>query len=185
MADATNDRLTRPGRDHPLEGPDAAVSLVLAQPDWQDTRLRRLPPAALTAWQVENALGAVVGMTVLAVLAAVLPGARVWLVVALVAAAVGSALEALVLLPRRHAVYRYGLLAGQFVLLEGTFVQRRRAFPLHHVLYVGTRQGPVLRRLGLVKVQIGTVGDPTSFGPIPPADADALRASLNKLDEPE
>lgn len=143
---------------------------------------RRLTPEARTAWQVENLVGTAAAAAV-ATVAANLPFVPVswrgWGLVAFgLVVAVGS-VEAFVVIPRRHATYRYALLDSCIVVVRGRVWARERVFPLHQVLYVETQRGPVLRHLGLAMVRIGTIAEPHSVGPVPEAVAEELRRAVD------
>jgi uncharacterized protein len=142
---------------------------------------RRLDGRVLKVWQIEN----VVGSFVLIALTLGLfhgPLARTswsrWEIPVLVAIAASGGLDALLLIPRRHRYYRFGLVGDCVVIVRGKFILRRSTYPLPRILYVQTRQGPVLRRYGLVKVHLGTIAGPHSLGPLSQAEAEEFRGAV-------
>lgn len=149
-----------------------------------------LPAATLRAWHVDNVIGLVVASAVLGLVATVGHPvvAQPW-IIPLAGLALGVALlESAVVLPRRHRSYRYGILPASVVVESGTFVRRQLVVPLHQILYVETHQGPVLRAYGLTRVQLGTIADPKSIGPLTPESAEALRRAVDGcrgLSDPE
>lgn len=142
---------------------------------------RRLPREARYVWQVENLLGG----TAFAVAALAVTrgpfahdswGAWTWPVV-LVAALV-TLVEAVAVIPRRHRFYRYALLPGSIVVVKGNLVLKHVTFPLHQVLYVETRRGPVLRHFDLYKLHIGTIAEPHAVGPLPRAAVEEIQFAV-------
>lgn len=142
---------------------------------------RQLPPAARTVWQLENVIGVVVAVAVaLAVFHSPFSSGswRRFEVPVLAVIAVLGLVEALVVIPLRHRYYRYAFLDDCVVLVRGRVVLRRSVFPLHQVLYVETRQGPVLRRFGLFTMHLGTIAEPHSLGPLPRAVVEELQGAV-------
>lgn len=134
-----------------------------------DQHYRSLSRDVLRVWQIENLVGTL-GAT--AVVVAIFHGPfsdaswRAWEILAFGVIAVSMLLESLILIPRRHRFYRYALLKDCIVILRGRLFVRQAVFPLHQVLYLHTRQGPILRRYGLVKIHVGTIAEPHSVGPL-------------------
>lgn len=149
-----------------------------------------LPAATLRVWHVDNVIGLVVASAVLGLVATMGHPvvAQPW-IIPLAGLAVGVALlESAVVLPRRHRCYRYGILPASVVVESGALVRRQLVVPLHQILYVETHQGPVLRAYGLTRVQLGTIADPKSIGPLTPEAAEALRRAVEVcrgLSDPE
>lgn len=146
-----------------------------------DPRYRPLPRKALVVWQVENLVGAVAVATVgLVVLHApfVDDSWQSWALPVLVGLALVTVVELAWLIPQRYRHYRYAILDDCIVVVRGRFLVRVSTFPLHQVLYVETRQGPLLRYFDLVRVQMGTIADPHSVGPLPQAGAAEVRRAV-------
>ncbi|RRD47330.1 hypothetical protein EII42_03475 [Tessaracoccus sp. OH4464_COT-324] len=128
-----------------------------------------LPETVLTLWRI-NALG--VGAVLLALVActgwlwwpeAIPTSVTAVIVMAIVA---NLALEVGVLLRLRHRAYRYEA-AGDFLQLRtGHFLSRRLLVPADQILYVDVQQGPLARRLGLCRVNVGTLGSIHPLGPL-------------------
>ncbi len=139
-----------------------------------------LPPSTLRAWQVDNVIGLLVAVAVLGTLFAV--GRPLflqpWLPPLAGLAAVAAVVEGGLVLPRRHRSYRYRATIEAVVVESGAVVAHQLVVPLHQVIYVETRQGPVLRAYGLTHVQLGTIADPKSVGPISTEAAAVLRRAV-------
>lgn len=75
-------------------------------------------------------------------------------------------LEVLVVIPSQYKFYRYAILKGCIIILKGRFLGKQIIFPSHQVLYVETRRGLILRHYDLYKVDIGTIAEPLSIGPL-------------------
>lgn len=147
------------------------------------SRLERLPPAVLRLWQYENAAAsAVAAAAASAALVLPFPGERfrLWVGLVLAAVVVLAVVEALVLVPRRHRLYRYGHLEDCVVVRRGSVVLRRQVFPLDQVLYVETRRGPLARRFGLATVVLGTIADRHPVGPLAAESAEALALAVQR-----
>lgn len=144
-------------------------------------RYQGLPAEARVVWQLENVVGTAAA---LAVAVAVFHGPwgadswRTWElpVVGLVVAI--ALLEALVVIPRRHRYYRYALFDDSVVVVRGRLYHRCSIYPLRQVLYVETRQGPLLRRYGLLTLHLGTISEPHTVGPLERAVAEELRRAV-------
>lgn len=101
-----------------------------------------------------------------------------WLLPMAGVSVVSAAVESAVVLPRRHRRYRYRIFAGSVVVETGVTFFRQLVVPARHVLFVEINRGPVLRALGLAKVQLATIADAKSVGPLTTAAADELRAEI-------
>ncbi len=159
---------------------------LLTGPDARG-RHRRLPREVRTAWQVGNLLGTAAAAAVLAAVffAPFSPVASGrWGAVVLGVLVTAGLVEALVVIPRRHANYRYALLDDCIVVSRGRTWARTTVFPLHQVLYVETHHGPVLRRLGLAAVRIGTIAEPHTLGPVPTSVAEEFRRAVEARGAP-
>ncbi len=95
-------------------------------------------------------------------------------------AAIGvlALVESLIVVPRRYRSYRYGLVGDSIVVVRGSVVVRRFVFPLRQVLYVETREGPVLRSFGLFSMHLGTIAEPHSLGPVPKDVVEEFQAAV-------
>jgi membrane protein YdbS with pleckstrin-like domain len=126
----------------------------------------------------------VIGLVVFAALLTVLalvgrPGfLQPWLLPLAVAAVASAAVEVAVVLPRRHRRYRYRIVEGSVIVETGVTFFRQLVVPARHVLFVEINRGPVLRALGLAKVQLGTIADAKSVGPLTQATAEELRGEI-------
>jgi len=145
-----------------------------------------LPPATLRAWQVDNLIGLLVAAAVLGVLVVV--GRPLvlqpWLPPLAGLAAVAAVVEGALVLPRRHRNYRYRASIEAVVVESGAVVLHQLVVPLHQVIYVETRQGPVLRAYGLTHVRLGTIADPKSVGPLSTEAAAVLRRAVEASRRP-
>lgn len=134
-----------------------------------DQHYRSLSRDVLKVWQIENLVGT---LGIIAVVVAIFHGPfsdaswREWEILAFGVIAVSMLLESLILIPRRYRFYRYALLKDCIVIVRGRMFVRQAAVPLHQVLYLHTRQGPILRRYGLLKINVGTIAEPHSVGPL-------------------
>lgn len=144
--------------------------------------LRSLPREALVVWQLENLLGtaAVAAVLVFVSTGPFSPdGWRSWAATLLLLTVVLGSVEGLLVVPRRHAWYRYALRDDCVVVVRGRLWLRETVFPLRQVLYVETRQGPVMRRYGLSTVRLGTIAESHAVGPLPTRVAEEFRAVVD------
>lgn len=172
----TGARTLGPGRSR------VSSRATAAEAGWQ-----QLPRSALVAWHLDNALGLLVALAGLG-LVALIGHPRVvqpWLVPLAGAAVVAAILESVLVLPRRHRSYRYAVADGTVVVESGALVRHQLVVPLHHVLYVETHQGPVLRAYGLTRLRLGTIADPRSVGPLDLEAAQVLRGAVEATGRPD
>lgn len=135
-----------------------------------------LPPRALAVARLETAV-ATTGLLVLGCTAAMLwqlPLTRVVLVLAAALLVIWAALDLTILAPRRHAAYRFRVDDRVIEVHRGVLVASELLIPLDQVLFVDTRQGPLVRLFGVTTVRIGTVGSSHDIGPLEPDHAEAL-----------
>ena len=144
-------------------------------------RYRGLPPEARSVWQIENLLG---GIAFAAVVLLVTRGPfaheswRAWTFPVVLVAALVTLVEAIAVIPRRHRFYRYAVLPRGVVVVKGNLVLKQVTFPLHQILYVETRRGPVLQHYDLYKVHIGTIAEPHAVGPLPRAAVEEIQLAV-------
>lgn len=147
--------------------------------------LEPLPAAARRVWQTSNVLGTLAtAAVVVGAFRTPLPpdGWRAWEVPVLGLLGLFALLEAVIFIPLRHRCYRYGVLESAIVVVRGRLIRRQSVYPLRHVLHVDTRQGPVLRRWGLVEVRLGTIAGGHPLGPVPGPVAEACRRAVESAE---
>lgn len=94
--------------------------------------------------------------------------------------ALWALLDVALLTPRRHAAYRYRVDDHVLEVRRGVVIVNELLVPLSQVLYVETRQGPLVRLLGLTTVRVGTVGSTHDIGPLTPEAAEALAEAVGR-----
>lgn len=94
-----------------------------------------------------------------------------WLVVIATLVLLSALLDAVVLIPLRYRYTWYSLDSKTLTVESGRFVRRRHVYPVSRLLYCETRQGPVVRHLGLTVVTVATLTGSRSVGPLSPDEA--------------
>ncbi|MDP9432505.1 MAG: PH domain-containing protein [Actinomycetota bacterium] len=162
------------------------ADLTAALPSAPGDHPRRLTPAVHRVWHLQNAAG---GVVFAAVAAGVLrlpfvPSEwREWEPAVLTFIAAITIVEAAVLVPARYRYYRYAVLADSLAISRGRAFVRRTVLPLHHILYVETSQGPLLRRFGLYDVQLGTIAGTHALGPLESHAVEEVQVLVNSARE--
>lgn len=138
----------------------------------------KLPAASLLAWQIRDLVGFAVAVAVITGLSRIpalagLPLAYHVLVYALLLTP--SAIEMLVLNPRRHRHYALEVRPGQLVISQGSVFRQVITIPRDSVLNLRERRGPVLRRLGLTYVSVLTIADQHRIGPLDSEQSELIR----------
>lgn len=147
-------------------------------PHSQTSAWRQLPGAVTALWRLESALWGVGVAAVGFLLPLVLPAAENWsglIRACAVAALLITALDVAVLVPVRHRAYAYRLTLTHLEIRSGRVLRRRLSIRRDRVLYVDRREGPILRRFGLVGIRIGTIVEGHGLGPVAPDEADLLQ----------
>ena len=80
-----------------------------------------------------------------------------------------------VLPPIRYARWRYELTPDYLDIARGIFWRKRFVIPFIRVQNTDTRQGPLLRMMGLASVTISTAAGSMEIPGLPAADAETLR----------
>ena len=128
----------------------------------------KLPGLVLVLWRLHCLGGAAL------LLGAVALGRHLWpnlltnwvAVAAIGLATVSIALELLLITRLRHRYYRYQTASDALSIRTGCLFAKHLVIPASQVLYVDVQQGPLARRWGLCKVNIGTLGSVHPLGPI-------------------
>lgn len=150
---------------------------------------QRLDRRVLVAWRVRAAvtIATTVAIVIAAELAAErgvlgLTGLPGWVWGAAAAALVAEVVLGLVVIPQvRFATWRYGISEECVALRRGTWTTRLTLVPLVRVQYVETKEGPVLRALGLATVSISTANDSFDVPGLPVEEAAAFRDLVSDL----
>jgi membrane protein YdbS with pleckstrin-like domain len=141
-----------------------------------------LTAASLIAWQIKDAL---IALVVLAALfgSAQLPSAPAWvkadLVLICLLCMTPSALEILVLNGIRHRRYSLDVYPERLVVSHGWIYRQVLTIPRSSVLNLSCRQGPVLRMLKLTSVTVLTIADHHKVGPLDATQADLIERFVN------
>lgn len=144
---------------------------------------RSLPPRAKTAWYLESLLASAAALVMWSIVFGTsildLQGV-IWESLALVGILSSALVELLVLIPARFKHARVAVLEEGFVSVSGGTFRRTRIQPWRHVLYVEVRQGPLLSKLGLYRVRIGTISGVHVEGPLEVLSVEAIRAAAQR-----
>lgn len=128
-----------------------------------------LPTHALFVWRLSAMLmGGFLSSGILVVLwwFSFTPGWRATLWIALILTLASALLEVAVLLRFRHKHYRYECDHQGMRISRGYLFKRYIGIPASRVLYINLKQGPILRKLSLGVVEVGTLGSAHDLGPI-------------------
>ena len=135
---------------------------------------KQLAKGSVTVWQVENAVGSGAALVIFLFIsqAPFIPMSwHRWGLFLAAGILLFGLLDALVFIPRRYRYYRYTLTADSIIVERGHLWKRRHAYPLSHILYCETRQGPILRLFNLYTVKAATIVDTHAIGPLSRVEA--------------
>lgn len=139
-----------------------------------------LPDTAVVLWRISAISGGIV-LAAVAVCAGFLwwPGRILTPLTLMLLAAViiNVGLEVTLLVKLRYRAYRYDAASDSFQLRTGYLFSRHLVVPAGQILYVDVEQGPLTRRLGLCKVNIGTLGSVHPLGPLRESQAREIVAT--------
>ena len=144
----------------------------------------KLDAAALRAWRMTGWLYAAAGTVIV--------GAALWLtirfdwpvwIVGLLAviAAVIAVLEIAVVPKVRMARFRYAIREDEIDLLHGLVVRKRTLIPMVKIQHVDTKQGPILRRYGLLTVTFSTAAGNHEIPALDAARAEEVQTRIARL----
>ena len=106
----------------------------------------------------------------------------VWIVAALaVIAAAGAVLNIAVVPKVRMARYRYAIREDEIDLLHGVLVRKRTLIPMVKIQHVDKKQGPILRRYGLLTVTFSTAAGNHEIPALDAARAEEVQSRIAKL----
>lgn len=129
---------------------------------------------AITWWTLRTAGDVLPPLVGILVAAAVLDGARGWLLAAAVAVA---GVAAVVVVPRwRHRVHRWETTDEAVYAASGWFVREWRVVPISRIQSVDTRRGPLEQLLGLASVTVTTAAPKAGAGSLVIAGLDHATA---------
>lgn len=143
---------------------------------------QKLDPRIKNVWRINDAIWIILGFACcfvpFALISAVDPGES-WagvVCIALVAALVVMLVVFLVILPPiRYVRWRYELSDEYLDIAKGIIWRKRYIIPFIRVQNTDTRQGPLLRMMGLASVTISTAAGSMEIPGLPAADAETLR----------
>lgn len=143
---------------------------------------QKLDPRIKNVWRINDAIWIILGFVCCfvpsAIVVAVDPGES-WagvVCIALVAALVGMLFIFLVILPPiRYVRWRYELSDEYLDIAKGIIWRKRYIIPFIRVQNTDTRQGPLLRMMGLASVTISTAAGSMEIPGLPAAEAETLR----------
>ena len=143
---------------------------------------QKLDPRIKNVWRINDAIWIILGFVCcfvpFAIVVAVDPGES-WagvVCIALIAALVVMLVIFLVILPPiRYVRWRYELSDEYLDIAKGIIWRKRYIIPFIRVQNTDTRQGPLLRMMGLASVTISTAAGSMEIPGLPAADAETLR----------
>lgn len=163
------------GPPHRTAGPaDGALPATPVPPG------SRLPRQALGYLNLRAAILWAVVMAAGLVLHLVLPGTipAQLLIVAAVIATTALIIDIAFVHRWRCRTYRYDLTAEATRISHGRVFLRERSIPTNRTFGVEITQGPLLRAFGLAELRIVTVVGSHPLGPVPPLEAERIRAAI-------
>lgn len=105
-----------------------------------------------------------------------------WIVTALAVIAAAAALLQIAVVPKvRMARFRYAIRENEIDLLHGLIVRKRTLIPMVKVQHVDTKQGPILRRCGLLTVTFSTAAGSHEIPALDAARAEEVQSRIAKL----
>jgi len=144
----------------------------------------KLDAAALRVWRTAGWIGAAVW----AVVVAVVLGLTIrfdwpaWIVVLLAVIAVVASWLEIDVVPRvRMARFRYAIRDDEIDLMHGILVRKRTLIPMVKIQHVDTKQGPLLRRFGLLTVTFSTAAGNHEIPALDAKRAEEVQARIARL----
>lgn len=138
--------------------------------------LSTLPASARTYWIVRAFLVALA--TCLVAVGVVVAFSWPFPVQAIVAVVAAILAVDAVLIPLRHAWYRYSVTPEEFHISRGRFLLHTTTVAVPNILHAEVSQGPLLRLFGLVEVRIKLVVGDHELGPVSPLEAERIRQTI-------
>ncbi|GAA2810720.1 PH domain-containing protein [Saccharopolyspora taberi] len=123
----------------------------------------RVDRRAISCWTVQALLTVAVPAIALAICAATIPPARLWLLLALVVVVVPGIAYILVMPRWRYAVHRWETTADAVYTASGWISQEWRVAPMSRIQTVDTVRGPVQQLFNLASVTVTTA---SAAGPL-------------------
>lgn len=108
-------------------------------------------------------------------------GVGIWLILVIALFAIWFVLGVLVMPQLRWKYFAYASSPDELDIAQGIFWKRHDVVPLIRVQDVDTRQGPIMRKLGLSSVTVSTAAGDHNIPGLVEADAIALREHLAYL----
>ena len=106
----------------------------------------------------------------------------VWIVSLLALAAAALAWLEIAVVPKvRMARFRYAIREDEIDLLHGILVRKRTLIPMVKIQHVDTKQGPILRRFGLLAVTFSTAAGNHEIPALNAARAEEVQARIARL----
>lgn len=137
---------------HETAGPDADAAI-----EWRLRQPRhRVERRALGWWTVRSLLVLVPAAAALALTAALIPSARLWLVPALIAVGVLGTIYTVVVPRWRYRVHGWEATDDAVYTVSGWLGRKWRAAPVHRIQTVDTERGPLQMLFRLSSVTITT-----------------------------
>lgn len=140
------------------------------------TELRRLPDATRPYWLVTDLLGLVIVCVGGVVVVEWANWSRWWLL--LPGAVAAHFLVDLVLIPFRHAHYRYRVTPREVFISRGRIIRRGLTVATPKILNAEVSQGPIQRWFKLATVTVHQVVGEHDLGPVRPEEAERLRLEI-------
>lgn len=110
-------------------------------------------------WRIQGILSGLVIISIVTAIGIVFSVPIPYIVVAIILVLVAASFDAIVVSNWRYRFYRYSLDGTGLRLYTGRMLTRRTHVPARQILYMRTKQGPLLRRSGVVHLQVGTLGE--------------------------
>jgi len=144
----------------------------------------KIDDAALRVWRTTGWISAavyavIVGMVLWLTLRFDWPAWIVSLLAVLAAAA--AAVEIAVVPKVRMARIRYAIREDEIDLIHGIIVRKRTLIPMVKIQHVDTKQGPILRRYGLLTVTFSTAAGKHEIPALGAARAEEVQSRIAKL----
>jgi hypothetical protein len=144
----------------------------------------KLDEAALRVWRTTGWISAagyaaIVGIVLWLTLRFDWP---VWIVIALAVIAAAAAWLEIDVVPKvRMARFRYAIREDEIELLHGIIIRKRTLIPMVKIQHVDTKQGPILRRYGLLAVTFSTAAGNHEIPALDAARAEEVQSRIARL----
>ena len=144
----------------------------------------RIDEAALRVWRTTGWLygafyAAVVGVLLWLTLRFDWPA---WIAASAAALALVTGCLQIVVVPKvRLTRFRYAIREDEIDLIHGIFVRKRTLIPMVKIQHVDTKQGPILRRYGLLTITFSTAAGRHEIPALGAARAEEVQARIARL----